>query len=136
MGTNPRSENANSRQYLDSIMETMHNQLKMVQHAPSVQMQDMPNSSTNNLRVDMEDILDADERTNDIEEERRGAEHDAEFYDGDADQDGDSSNPPVRNNIGQGGSNSSVGGVGANSGAGNNGNGSSGTTTPNPIGNS
>merc|ERR1711976_798449 len=40
--TNPRSENANSRQYLDSIMETMHNQLKMVQHAPSVQMQDMP----------------------------------------------------------------------------------------------
>ena len=36
--TNPRSENANSRQYLDSIMETMHNQLKMVQHAPSVQV--------------------------------------------------------------------------------------------------
>ena len=36
--TNPRQENANSRQYLDSIMETMHNQLKMVQHAPSVQV--------------------------------------------------------------------------------------------------
>ena len=35
---NPRQENANSRQYLDSIMETMHNQLKMVQHAPSVQV--------------------------------------------------------------------------------------------------
>ena len=90
------------------------------------QMQDMPNSTANNLKVDMEDILDADERTNDIEEERRGAEHDAEFYDGDADQDGDSSNPPVRNNIGQS----------VISGNGNNGNASSGTATPNPIGNS
>ena len=35
---NPRQENANSRQYLESIMETMHNQLKMIQHAPSVQV--------------------------------------------------------------------------------------------------
>ena len=100
-------------------------------------MQDMPNSTANNLRVELEDILDADERTNDIEEERRGAEHEAEFYDGDADQDGDSSNPPVRNNIGQSGSNAGGGGgVGVNSGPGNNGNGSSGTSTPNPIGNS
>merc|ERR1719410_2917860 len=101
--TNPRSENANSRQYLDSIMETMHNQLKMVQHAPSVQMQDMPNSSANSLKVDMEDILDADERTNDEVEERRTAEHDAEFYDGDRDQDGDTMPLPLsisRNNGG------------------------------------
>jgi hypothetical protein len=37
--TNPRQENANSRQYLDSIIESMHTHLKMVQHAPSVQMQ-------------------------------------------------------------------------------------------------
>ena len=73
-------------------------------------MQDMPNSTANNLRVELEDILDADERTNDIEEERRGAEHEAEFYDGDADQDGDSSNPPVRNNVGQGGSSGGGGG--------------------------
>ena len=35
---NPRSENANSKQYLDSIVETMYSQLKMVQHAPSVQV--------------------------------------------------------------------------------------------------
>ena len=54
------------------------------------QMQDVPNSTSNHLKVDMEDILDADERTNDIEEERRTAEHDSEFYDGDRDQDGDS----------------------------------------------
>ena len=37
--TNPRSENANPKSYLDSIVETTHQQLKMVQHAPSVQMQ-------------------------------------------------------------------------------------------------
>jgi len=36
---NPRSENANTRPYLESIVESMHNQLKMVAHAPSVQMQ-------------------------------------------------------------------------------------------------
>ena len=35
---NPRSENANSKQYLDSIVETMYSQLKTVQHAPSVQV--------------------------------------------------------------------------------------------------
>ena len=82
-------------------------------------MQDMPNSSANSLKVDMEDILDADERTNDEVEERRTAEHEAEFYDGDADQDGDSSNPAVRNNIG-------------NAGTGSN---SNGNSTPNPLAN-
>ena len=35
---NPRQENANSRQYLESIMETLHDQIKMLQHAPSVQV--------------------------------------------------------------------------------------------------
>lgn len=35
-------ENANSKPYLDSIVETMHSQLKMVDHAPSVQMADIP----------------------------------------------------------------------------------------------
>ena len=48
------------------------------------------------MEVDLEDILDPDERTNDIEEERRGADHDSEFYDGDRDQDGDTMPlPPV-----------------------------------------
>lgn len=37
--TNPRQENANTRQYLDSIIESTYMQLKMVQHSPSVQMQ-------------------------------------------------------------------------------------------------
>jgi histone deacetylase 3 len=37
--TNPRQENANTRQYLDGIIEYTQTQLKMVQHSPSVQMQ-------------------------------------------------------------------------------------------------
>ena len=40
--TNPRQENANSKVYLESIVETTQNHLKMVAHAPSVQMQDVP----------------------------------------------------------------------------------------------
>ena len=68
-------------------------------------MQDMPNSTSNHLKVDMEDILDPDERTNDVEEERRTAENDSEFYDGDRDQDGDSTPVPnARNNPSGGGS--------------------------------
>ena len=35
---NPRQENANSRQYLELMIETCHNNLKMIQHAPSVQV--------------------------------------------------------------------------------------------------
>ena len=56
-------------------------------------MQDVPDSTPNNLKVDLEDILDPDERTNDIDEERRTADHESEFYDGDKDQDGDTMPP-------------------------------------------
>ena len=35
-----RSENANSREYLESIVESTHSQLKMLAGAPSVQMQE------------------------------------------------------------------------------------------------
>ena len=52
-------------------------------------------------------FLDPDERTNDIEEERRAAEHDSEFYDVDRDQDGDTMPLPpiVRTNGGNGNGN-------------------------------
>ena len=40
--TNLRQENANSKAYLESIVETTQNHLKIVAHAPSVQMQDVP----------------------------------------------------------------------------------------------
>jgi histone deacetylase 3 len=85
--TNPRSENANSKAYLDSILETMHTQLKMVQHAPSVQMQDVPGPFTSEDHGHLDD-LDPDIRAHELEEERR-VEHEGEFYDGDKDQDGD-----------------------------------------------
>ena len=63
-------------------------------------MHDAPDSSPNNLRVEMEDILDPDERTNDEVEERRTADHDGEFYDDDRDQDGDTMPlPPLRYDI-------------------------------------
>ncbi len=44
-------------------------------------MQDMPDSSSAHLKVDLDDILDPDERSHDVEEERR-VEHEADFYDG------------------------------------------------------
>ncbi len=76
----------------------------------------MPNSVSNHLKVDMEDILDPDERTNDIEEERRAAEHDSEFYDGDRDQDGDTMPlPPTSSNNAASTAARSNGGTGTNS---------------------
>ena len=73
-------------------------------------MQDVPNSTPNNSKVELEDILDPDERTNDTADERRPAEHEAEFFDGDRDQDGDTMPlPPIsRNNGSNGITNSTV----------------------------
>ena len=42
--TNPRNENANSRQYLEAIVQTMHDQLRTLAFAPSIQMQDTPST--------------------------------------------------------------------------------------------
>jgi histone deacetylase 3 len=82
---NPRSENANSKPYLESILETMHTQIRMVQHAPSVQMQDVPGSFLPEDNDNLDD-LDPDVRNHELEEERR-VEPENEFYDGDRDQD-------------------------------------------------
>ena len=72
----PRQENANSRQYLDTIIGTTHSQLRRVQHAPSVQMQEVPAGFSRPEH-------DADDSEEEDEEER--AEN--EFYDDNADQD-------------------------------------------------
>ena len=85
-------------------------------------MQDVPNSNSKHLQVDMEDILDPDERTNDIDEERRAAEHDSEFYDGDRDQDGDTMPlPPIVRNNGNGNNGNGVVGPGGGGPGGGNG---------------
>lgn len=41
-----KHENANSREQLNALVETMHAVLKKIDHAPSVQMQDVPDSFT------------------------------------------------------------------------------------------
>ncbi len=84
----PRQENGNTRQYLDAIVQTTHDNLKMVAHAPSVQMQDTPRTSIIPEDHGNLDDIDPDVRAHDLEEERR-VDHEAEFYDGDRDQDGE-----------------------------------------------
>ncbi len=85
---NMRQENANSRQYLETIVATTHDNLKMVAHAPSVQMQDTP-AIHSIIPEDHDNLDDADPDVRCHEEEERRTEHEGEFYDGDRDQDGD-----------------------------------------------
>jgi histone deacetylase 3 len=82
-----RQENANSKQYLEAITRHVYDNLKMIQHSPSVQMQDVPGDllpSSQDSAL-MED-LDPDTRLSQAEEDRR-VEPPNEFYDGDTDQD-------------------------------------------------
>ncbi|XP_014674421.1 PREDICTED: LOW QUALITY PROTEIN: histone deacetylase 3-like [Priapulus caudatus] len=78
-----RIENANTRQYLDYVKVSVLENLKMIEHAPSVQMQDVPHDV-----LDLENTEEPDPEVsnhqNDID-----ARVDApnEFYDGDKDQD-------------------------------------------------
>lgn len=71
---NPRTENANSRHYLETIVGTTYTQLRKVQHAPSVQMQDVPS-----VFERPED--DEDDETDEEEEEERRVIPENEFYD-------------------------------------------------------
>ncbi len=85
----PRQENGNARSYLDAIVQTTHDNLKMVAHAPSVQMQDTPRAPLVPEDHGNLDELDPDGReARDLEEEQR-TQHEGEFYDNDRDQDGD-----------------------------------------------
>ncbi|XP_024138873.1 histone deacetylase 3-like [Oryzias melastigma] len=75
-----RIENQNSRQYLEQIRQTVFENLKMLNHAPSVQIHDVPSDMLNY------------ERTDDPDPDERGAEENYtrqeaanEFYDGDHD---------------------------------------------------
>merc|ERR1711874_214492 len=81
----PRQDNANSRQYLDNIMETVHRQLKMVACAPSVQMQDVP--PTDAVK-DENSEQDPNVRRHQLMDDLR-VDHNGEFYDDDSDQDQD-----------------------------------------------
>ena len=77
------------------LVETMHAQLKMIEHAPSVQMQDAPGSVLYSLKNEngedkenLEEMGDSNSALNDIrnseiELEERRAVAENEFYDGD-----------------------------------------------------
>ncbi|CAL4060493.1 unnamed protein product, partial [Meganyctiphanes norvegica] len=80
-----RQENGNSRQYLEAIVKHVHDNLRMVQHAPSVQMQNIPEDG---LDLKENDDLDPDKRLHTSEEDKR-YDPDNEYYDGEKDNDKD-----------------------------------------------
>ncbi|XP_048371709.1 histone deacetylase 3 isoform X2 [Sphaerodactylus townsendi] len=80
-----RIENQNSRQYLDQIRQTIFENLKMLNHAPSVQIHDVPSDL---LSYDRPDEPDPEERGS--EENYSRPEAPNEFYDGDHDNDKES----------------------------------------------
>ncbi len=110
----PRQENGNARSYLDAIVQTTHDNLKMVAHAPSVQMQDTPRAPLVPEDHGNLDELDPDGReARDLEEEQR-TQHEGEFYDNDRDQDGD--DETTGGSGGEGGGRAESGGGGGGGG--------------------
>ncbi|KAK2726597.1 histone deacetylase 3-like [Artemia franciscana] len=87
-----RTENANSRTYLEAIVRHAYENLRMIQHAPSVQMQDIPSDA---FSLESLEELDPDIRLHDSEEDRR-IEANNEFYDDDKDQDHDGEPLPLK----------------------------------------
>ncbi|TSL89880.1 Histone deacetylase 3 [Bagarius yarrelli] len=80
-----RIENQNSRQYLEQIRQTVFENLKMLNHAPSVQIHDVPSDL---LSYERTDDADPDEKGSDENYSRPEASN--EFYDGDHDNDKES----------------------------------------------
>ncbi|XP_029627317.1 histone deacetylase 3-like isoform X2 [Coregonus clupeaformis] len=80
-----RIENQNSRQYLEQIRSTVFENLKMLNHSPSVQIHDVPSDI---LSYERTDEGDPDERGSEDNYSRPEAAN--EFYDGDHDNDKES----------------------------------------------
>ncbi|CAL1280171.1 unnamed protein product [Larinioides sclopetarius] len=82
---NTKQDNANSKQYLETIVKHVTENLKCLVHAPSVQMQDVPEDL---LRAQMEEEkeTDPDVRMSQQEADAK-VEAPNEFYDGEKDQD-------------------------------------------------
>lgn len=83
-----RQENANSKQYLELIARHVYDNLKMCQHAPSVQLFDVPSSGPSPAEQEnrQKDEADPDVRMSQADEDRI-VEAKNEFYDGDQDND-------------------------------------------------
>lgn len=80
-----RTENANSKQYLDAIAKHTYDNLKMCQFAPSVQMYEIPEDALPEQEKRDED-KDKDVRMTQADEDNAVEAHN-EFYDGDKDND-------------------------------------------------
>ena len=89
-----KQENANSKQYLELIVKHTYDNLKMVQHSPSVQMQNVPGDLLPNLDGAMIDDLDPDVRISQMEEDRK-VDPPNEFYDDEQDQDKNSATEDI-----------------------------------------
>jgi histone deacetylase 3 len=79
-----RQDNANSKQYLDSITKHVYDNLKMCQHAPSVQIHDRPDDAL--PPVDVKEEPDPEVRVSQADEDKM-VEPKNEFFDGDQDND-------------------------------------------------
>ncbi|XP_054270562.1 histone deacetylase 3 [Macrosteles quadrilineatus] len=83
-----RQDNANSKQYLETIVKNVYDNLKLLQNSPSVQMQDVPGDAFPDMANNNVDDKDPDVRITKEEEEAK-IEPVNEFYNGDKDQDGE-----------------------------------------------
>lgn len=81
-----RQDNANSKQYLEAITRHIYDNLKMCQHAPSVQMFDAPEDALPPEDQRIKEEPDPDVRVSQSDEDRL-VEPKNEFYDGDQDND-------------------------------------------------
>lgn len=81
-----RQDNANTKQYLDSINKFVYDNLKLCQHAPSVQMYARPEDALPPEDDRNMDDGDPDVRISQSDEDRM-VEANNEFYDGDQDND-------------------------------------------------
>lgn len=85
-----RQDNANSKQYLELIVKHTLDNLKMVQHSPSVQIHDRPDDAlaTEEANAIALEEADPDVRQSQVELDRR-VDPPNEFYQDDKDQDFD-----------------------------------------------
>lgn len=82
--TSTRIENQNTTQYINNIKEKVIDNLRLLNHAPSVQMNEVPPDAISPNKVE-------DEKTADVRDPQRSrdwhVEADNEYYDGDRDND-------------------------------------------------
>ncbi|KAG8198832.1 hypothetical protein JTE90_007134 [Oedothorax gibbosus] len=82
---NTKQNNANSKQYLEAVVQAAVENLRCLAHAPSVQMQEVPGSFLEDLSL--EDEMEADPDSRILKKDCPEKAKPNEFYDDDKDQD-------------------------------------------------